>query len=185
MPIEPTVLSLDISHCNSREDIRKFVTETFLDEVAGKGNGVEISKYRYNVYEISEGKYIFLNRPAHLNKGFDFTVCVDDERFPSKPNKNGKITYSNRPSHYAILEDLKNKKQESNEKYRILLNVIKKIYNIKPITEEIPSFSTGYDVNMLLSIINWLFIEQDITYWNYSGRNMLMSGVLKISEETR
>lgn len=185
MPAETTVLSLDISHCNSREDVRKFVTETFLDEVAGTGNGGETSKYRYNVYEISEGKYVFLNRPAHLNKGFDFTVCVDYKSFPSNPNKNGKITYSNKPSHHAVLEDIKNKKQENEEKYKILLNIIKNIYALKPITEEIPSFSTGYDVKMLLAIIKWLFIEQDITYWNYSGRKMLMDRILKTREETQ
>lgn len=182
MPIEPIVLSLDISDCTSREDIRKVVTEAFLKEVAGTGKGVETSKYHYNVYKLSESKYVYLSRPAHLNKGFDFAVCVNDETFPSKPNKYGKIISSNKPSHYAILEDLKSKKQENEEKYKILLAIIKNIYDVKPITEEIPSFSTGYDVKMLLTIIKWLFIEQDITYWNYSGRKMLMDSINDIGK---
>lgn len=184
MPVEPMVSSLDISHCFSREDIRRVVTETFLNEVAGTGKGDATTRYRYNVYQVSANKYVYLSRPTHLNKGFDFTVCVDGELFPSKSNKHGRMTNSNKPSHYAILEDLKGKKQENKEKYNILSQIIKKIYNIQPITEKNPSFSIGYDVRMLLSIINWLFIEQDITYWNYSGRNMLMSGILEIDEDT-
>lgn len=175
MPFQ--IRSLDISHCSSKEDIRKYVTTIFLDEVAGNGTGEEVSKYHYNVYKISDNKYVYLSRPAHLNKGFDFTVCVNGETFPSKPNKNGRITYNNRPSHFAILEDIKLKKHEDEEKYSILLQIIKKTYNVQPITEEIPYFFSGYDVKMLLEIIKWLFIEQDITYWNYSGRKMLMDSI--------
>lgn len=182
MPIEPIVLSLDVSHCTSREDIRKVVTEAFLKEVAGTGKGVETSKYHYNVYKLSESKYVYLSRPAHLNKGFDFTVCVNDETFPSKPNKNGKITYSNRPSHDCILKDLQAKKSEDIRKYRTLLSIIHQIYEVQCVTNNIPSFITGYDVKMLLTIIKWLFIEQDITYWNYSGRKMLMDSINDIGE---
>jgi hypothetical protein len=32
---------------------------------------------------------------------------------------------------------------------------------------------------MIIKTIKWLFIEQDIRYWNYSGRDMLWSGVPK------
>ena len=31
----------------------------------------------------------------------------------------------------------------------------------------------GISVEILLKCIKWLFVEQDITYWSYSGRNML------------
>ena len=34
-------------------------------------------------------------------------------------------------------------------------------------------FQKGFPVEMLLKILKWLFIEQDITYWNYDGRKML------------
>ncbi len=176
------VCTLDISHCNSREDIRKYVTTVFLNEVAGNGKGEQTSKYRYNVYKICDGKYVYLSRPAHLNKGFDFTVCVDDESFPAKPNSKGNITHSNKPSHYCILKDLQTKKAENKQKYERLLDIINKIYAVQPVNDDIPSFSTGYNVRMLLSIIEWLFIEQDITYWNYSGRKMLMDSINSIEE---
>ena len=35
----------------------------------------------------------------------------------------------------------------------------------------------GRPVEMLLKVIKWFFIEQDIRYWNYSGRNMLKNGI--------
>ena len=34
------------------------------------------------------------------------------------------------------------------------------------------SFETGLPVDHIVKAIKWLFIEQDIRYWNYSGRNM-------------
>ena len=33
-------------------------------------------------------------------------------------------------------------------------------------------FSAGLPADHILKTIKWLFIEQDIRYWNYSGRNM-------------
>ena len=30
-----------------------------------------------------------------------------------------------------------------------------------------------HPIYIVLLAIKWLFIEQDITYWNWSGRNML------------
>lgn len=32
---------------------------------------------------------------------------------------------------------------------------------------------------ILLLTLYWLFIEQDITYWNTSGRKMLMDSLMK------
>ena len=71
---------------------------------------------------------------------------------------------------------------KNKQKYERLLDIINKIYAVQPVNDDIPSFSTGYNVRMLLSIIEWLFIEQDITYWNYSGRKMLMDSINSIEE---
>ena len=34
------------------------------------------------------------------------------------------------------------------------------------------NFNTGFTAEHILKVIKWLFIEQDIAYWSYSGRNM-------------
>jgi hypothetical protein len=38
----------------------------------------------------------------------------------------------------------------------------------------------GYPVDMVLKLIKWFFIEQDINYWNVSGRNKFMGAVNEI-----
>jgi hypothetical protein len=37
--------------------------------------------------------------------------------------------------------------------------------------------SVGLPPDQLLYIIKWLFIEQDLTYWNQTGRDMLMRAI--------
>ena len=37
-----------------------------------------------------------------------------------------------------------------------------------------------YPAEMILKVFKWLFIEQEIRYWNYSGRDMLWQGVPSI-----
>jgi hypothetical protein len=39
------------------------------------------------------------------------------------------------------------------------------------------TFKVGLPVDALLKVLKWMFIEQDLTYWNWSGRRMLMGGI--------
>lgn len=43
-------------------------------------------------------------------------------------------------------------------------------------------FNKGMSVEMLLKVLKWLFIEQDITYWNYDGREMLRRAIKKCND---
>ena len=38
-------------------------------------------------------------------------------------------------------------------------------------------FNSGYSPELILKLVKWLFIEQDIRDWNTSGRAMLMNGI--------
>lgn len=38
-------------------------------------------------------------------------------------------------------------------------------------------FNVGQPIETILKVVKWLFIEQDVTYWNWSGRSMLYSGL--------
>ena len=165
---------------NTRADYRRTLTELFLNETPG-AIGLP-TKYEYNVEMDNTGNIIYLKRPTNLNKGFDFEVRVSNMRF-KHINKNGRISHSNRPSHDNIIDDLAEKKVEDPAQFALLLTVIDGIFNCDEIDPQIYytfSFQRGYPVDMICKCIKWLFIEQDITYWNWSGRNMLYNGIKNI-----
>lgn len=172
---------IDITDCHSRKDIRSKLISTFLEEEPGEGTKDKASKYVYFVETLSDGRRVFLSRPAILNKGMDFIVNVENYRFYSnKLNKNGKYSKLPAPAHHNILSDLSIKKRENALEYRKLKSEIMNIFDVKPYSYEHISFNEGMSVEMLLALIKWLFIEQDVTYWNFSGRHMLMMGIEEI-----
>lgn len=176
MPVEEKIHKL---FATDRISARREIVELFLDENFGTGNGDLTSKYIYTVEKY--GAYeIILQRPATLNKGFDFVVKVKGVYF----NSNGKRRHQN-PSHSDIVDALnKTRKKIGEFDYQKIKNLINEIYEIKN-----PDYSKVADVTfidcdgkehpiiVLLLAIKWLFLEQDITYWNFSGRAMLMNGL--------
>lgn len=124
----------------------------------------------YYVEKLKDGNRVYLKRPANLHNGFDFLVCVENTNYATQGNR-----YRNYPKHEDIAKDLKNKKKENCKEYSKLYSLLMKIFECHDIPdEEIEkiSFSKGLPVDHIVKVIKWLFIEQDIRYWNYSGRNM-------------
>jgi len=158
---------------NDRVGIRKQLINEFLEEVPGTGTGALCSVYLYYVETLQSGDRIYLKRPARLNKGFDFEVNVENTNF-------GVARRSTMPSHRSIHSDLLAKKAENPTEFKKLYLLIKRIYNCEDVSNaELTSlhFKTGHSAELILKSIKWLFIEQDITYWNWSGRDMLYSGL--------
>lgn len=155
----------------NRAQLRQEVIQEFLKEMPGFGKGNETSRYEYNIKII--GKYrIYLKRPAQFNNGFDFTLNVEGINF--NPNSR----YTTRPTHQNIIDDLFNKKNENYIEYIKLFREIENIFYCKSFNYNY-IFNTGIPTEILLECIKWLFIEQDITYWNYSGRAMLFNALPK------
>jgi len=174
-----TTVSINISE-QTRADYRRTLAELFLNEKPGIAGAP--TKYEYHVETDNSGNIIYLKRPTNLNKGFDFEVRVSNMKF-KHINKNGHVSHSNRPSHQNIIDDLAEKKAEDSSQFASLLAVIDSIYNCAEIDPQIYytfTFKKGYPVDMICKCIKWLFIEQDITYWNWSGRNMLYTGIKNI-----
>lgn len=157
----------------SREDYRRQLITLFLDEE--HGSRTSVSEYKYNVDTLSDGTVIYLKRPTALNKGVDFEVRVEGINF--RYGKYGNvISTGNRPSHMDLYKDLENKQKEGNPSFSSLKTILDKIYNCETVSMEEYngfSFSTGYSIELIMTTLKWLFIEQDITYWNRSGREML------------
>ena len=107
------------SNEGTRNSIRQAVVLEFLNEEPGTGNKKLASKYIYYVETLRDGNRIYLERPAQLNKGFDFIIKVENTEFKEK----GALKYA--PSHNNIIEDLRAKKNENSEEYDKLFQYIK------------------------------------------------------------
>jgi hypothetical protein len=147
---------------------RTQVAETWLQEE-------ENSRYRYDVETCKDGKRVYLLRPTWLNKGFDFQINL--EGFKSKSKE--------APKHEDLLDDLARKKRESSQDYKKLRKLIDAVYECEEPDEALKRYSSvkfrsGLPVDTVLKILKWLFIEQDLTYWNNSGRRMFMGAIKKL-----
>jgi hypothetical protein len=164
--------SITKNHEDDRNNLRKILLDFLVCEKAGTGNKENTSKYRYNVELLSCGNKIYITRPVPLNKGFDFIIHAENYVF-----MNGR----DNPKHDDILNDLIAKKQQNIKSYNKLLSMIEQVYLCHDpddiLVNESIEFKQGLPVDLILKIIKWLFIEQDVRYWNWSGRNMFMSGI--------
>lgn len=159
----------------NRREIREELINIFLQEEPGSNYEDNSAKYIYYVEILSNGKRVFLKRPAFLNKGMDFTIHLENTFFREKGANKDK------PSHSEIIEDLLGKKYENPVEYMKVRDIINKLFNCQDVSQiEFTSikFNTGIEIEGILKIIKWLFIEQDITYWNFSGRNKLYGGLV-------
>lgn len=166
------------SNIGTRNEVRMSVINEFSKEEPGTGKGKNANRFTYRVEILNDKKSsVYLRRPANLHNGFDFLVCVENYDFNN--TKAGRKR--NYPKHDEIIDDLLNKREEDNEKYKELYKHIEGIYLCKEDTCEDVNihFHIGYPVDMLLKTIKWMFIEQDIRYWNYSGRAMLEERIPK------
>lgn len=161
-----------IDKYSNRAEVRKYMLYLYATEDCK-------TKVRYFVEKLADGKRIYLERPTFLNKGCDFQIYVED--LIVYKNGNDKC-----PSHNDVFEDLKLKKgQLTAQQYKTLISAITDIYNVKKYSvaevklKQLPA-PKGWSYETLLKLLRWLFIEQDITYWAQTGREMLMSGIKKI-----
>lgn len=156
------------SNEGTRNEVRLRVVEAFSYEMPGVAD--EPERYTYYVEELKDGNRVYLRRPANLHNGFDFLVCVENTNY-AMPGERRR----NYPKHTDLELDLESKRTENPRMYKKLYALLRKVYECHDVTdEEIDDikFCSGLPVDHIVKTIKWLFIEQDIRYWNYSGRNM-------------
>lgn len=164
-------ITITFSNEGSRNAVRMRIINVFSNEEPGTGNKEKTSRYKYYVETLNDGNRIYLQRPAFLHNGFDFLICVENIDY-SKPTDKRK---RNSPKHEDIEEDLKLKKLENPGEYKRLYSLCRKVYECHDVSEAELSdftFSSGLPVDHIVKVMKWLFIEQDIRYWNSSGRIM-------------
>ena len=161
----------EFSNIGERNDVRMRVVDKLSMELPGTGRGDQATRYKYYVEELNNGCRIFLRRPANLHYGFDFLVCIENINF----NPKGKAR--NYPKQDDIIFDLVDKLIEDKRKYKLLKEHIDQVYRCESEVDFVKlrnlKFKTGFPSDLIVTSLKWLFIEQDVRYWNYSGRDML------------
>lgn len=174
-------ITQSFSNEGTRNEVRMRVINALSQETPGTGNGDDASKYIYYVETLASGDRVYLQRPANLHNGFDFLVCVENTNYAPAGQRS-----RNYPKHEDLGADLQKKKQENLEMYTRLYVLLKRVFECHDVFEQKYSgiyFNSGLPVDHILKTIKWLFIEQDIRYWNYSGRNMTWGLVPPVDTE--
>lgn len=174
------------NHIRNRNSLRERALKCFLQEQPGTGVKEKTSFYRYDVENLENGDVVYITRPVALNKGFDFVIHVSNHIFSNNKDY---------PKHDDIFNDIKNKIAFVGNDLQDILKkdlyyMFEKTYycvDAKLIEENFElsdeSFNRlpGYSFVMLLNVIKWFFIEQDIRYWNWSGRKKFWEGLMEIT----
>jgi len=168
---------IDIKEPLPRHEIVREMVNTFIKtEYQEKGKGVE---FRYPVENLPDNKQLFIVRPGH-KKNFDFKVEVIEEMRLEE----GK--------HNQIALDLRRKKQENQQKFEDLLQAIEKIYHcsendinrlLAMYSGLKKAFQIGAEVEVILKVVKWLFIMEDIVYWDNEGRAFLYNFLVYVANE--
>ena len=168
---------IEIKGCLPRHKIVRKVVGTFIKtEYQEKGKGVE---FRYPVENLPDKKRLFIVRPGH-KKNFDFKVEVTEEM----GLKEGK--------HEQVVLDLRVKKQCNPQEFEDFLRAVEEVYHCSEndIDRLLPrysnlkgAFDTGAEVEVILKILKWLFIMEDIVYWDVEGRAFLYNFMLYVANE--
>jgi hypothetical protein len=173
----PTKHQLYFSNKGTRNEVRMRVVSAFSSEEPGNGSGEAASKHIYEVEHLSDGDKVLLVRPSRLHNGFDFLITLEKMSFKEKGNNR------NAPKFDDLFADLRLKKENNLERFQNLVQLLERVFLCEYVSdEEINALGEceGWTIEMVLKVSKWFFIEQDIRYWNYSGRLKLWNGIKNI-----
>jgi len=161
----------NIENYITRSNIRQFLLQIWSSEIIA-------TKYRYFVEILNNGNRIYLERPGRLNKGCDFVIYIENQFLWGNGNDRP-------PAHDFIFSDLNFKKQTLNsQEWSNLIRAIEVIFNCRSYNDTLLYTSNlpnvGLEYELLLKLLRWFFIEQDLTYWSGTGREMLYQGILNV-----
>ncbi len=150
-----------------RVKIRDAMLEHWMREKPGTTQVRNI--YRYNVETLADGSGIYLLRPARLNKGCDFVIYC--ENFLKFKNGNPKP-----PQQRTLTEELEKLASLSANHKTEILAALRRVWDcedVEVVVTDLKLFRGSIAAERSLKLAKWLFIEQDVTYWTESGRQMI------------
>jgi len=178
---EKTIITgkmIEIKGPLARHKIVKKVVNAFIaTEYRKKGKGVV---FQYPVENLAGGQLLYIIRPGH-KKNFDFKVDV----ITNYGLGDGK--------HEDIALNLRKNNLENPRKSKKLWEAITEIYHCKENDVDVvlkkrgglkKPFKSGAKPELLLKVIKWLFIMEDIVYWDNEGRSFLFNFLNYVVKET-
>lgn len=155
--------------------IVKVVVNTFIDfEHDKKGKGVV---FKYPVEELTSGENLYIIRPGK-KWNFDFKVDVKPDYMLEKA------------THDQIALILRHLKEKEDEEFYKLWHALTEIYDCTEcdvsiiLKKDTISISERPQLDILLKVIKWLFIMEDILYWHFEGRAFLYNSFSYSVSET-
>ncbi len=177
MAVERIIIDWEMRETDRLQQRIAVLTKWFEEEPGAEN---EKTNYRYNV-ENFDGGVVYLHRPAYLNKGCDFVVNCE----PLIPRPDGKKYKS--PRHSDVFLELRSIAHDLEELKVEIYNSLVAVYGCQDVTEvtnklcrQVSDVRLKMRIDRVFKVIKWLFIEQDITDWNTSGREMLMNSMRPI-----
>lgn len=163
-----TIILPNIEQFNNKTAIRDFLLKQWIIESPQ-------TKYRYFVETLQPGSRIYLERPGQLNKGCDFVIFIENLLLFNNGNDKP-------PKHEYLLNDLELKKDSlPANQWQCVLSAFEMIYYCDTYNNAVQQLNgvnnTGLTYETILKLVRWFFIEQDLTYWAKSGRDMLFDAI--------
>ncbi|MCM8779469.1 MAG: hypothetical protein NC834_06805 [Candidatus Omnitrophica bacterium] len=156
-----------------RFEIVKKVVVAFIEfEKDKKGKGIE---FRYPVEDLSTGGKLYIHRPG-VKWNFDFKVEIP-------------VSYGlEEGRHDKIALILRKIKRANEQEFNKLWEIISHLYhcsnnNVDDLLQQNPISLTNPPPDVLLKVIKWLFIMEDIIYWHYEGRGFLYNFFVFVTNE--
>lgn len=169
--------ALDVSGHSTKAEIRMALLVQWGDEKPH-------AKYRYFVHTFADGSRLYIDRPAQINKGCDFIIHLENQFLCKNGNDRP-------PSHGYLWNDLESKQGKlSDSDWHSLCRAISQVHSLQPpelsdVARQAIDGAGGMSAEKILRLCEWLFIEQDLTYWHGEGRDMLYNGLKTLPEFNR
>ena len=154
------------------EIVKKVVTAFIEFEKFQKGKGIE---FRYPVEDLSTGGKLYIHRPG-VKWNFDFKVEI--------PVNCG--LEEGRQDQIALI--LRKTKRKNEQEFNKFWEIISHLYhcsnnNVDDLLQQNPISLNNPIPDVLLKVIKWLFIMEDIIYWHYEGRAFLYNFFVYVVNE--
>ncbi len=163
---------IEVFNSIPRHEIVRVVVNKFIDFEHNKKEKGKVFKYK--VETLHKNNFLYIVRPGH-KKNFDFKVEVEQE---FGLNKGTHLDIA------KIFTDMKTDEKIFSDTLISLSLIYHCIENdVDKILKKFPHLKNSYSgttPEIILKVVKWLFIMEDIVYWDNKGREFLYNYLIYV-----